>query len=183
MAPNSSRTKARRRALQTLYCAELTGQNPFDVFLAFKAHFYLSTGISKSWEYAYKIVEGVVRNGEKIDALITQTLHCGRKLTHLYKTDINIIRIAIWEIAFAEDRTPLPVIISEAVKMAGEYGATEGSGSFVNGVLGAMAYAQEGTQQQVNVSADSATIISADTSIDAQGANTSADGAETDRTI
>ncbi len=51
--------------------------------------------------------------------------------------DRNILRIALWELRH-RPQTPVPVVISEAVRMAKVY-STERSGSFVNGVLGRLA--------------------------------------------
>jgi len=51
--------------------------------------------------------------------------------------DRNVIRIALWELRHHE-RTPVPVVISEAVRMAKAY-STERSGTFVNGILAKLA--------------------------------------------
>ena len=51
--------------------------------------------------------------------------------------DRNVIRIALWELRH-HTRTPVPVVISEAVRMAKAY-STERSGGFVNGVLAKLA--------------------------------------------
>ncbi len=51
--------------------------------------------------------------------------------------DRNILRIALHELAECPD-VPTPVIISEAVRLAGTY-STERSAAFVNGVLASLA--------------------------------------------
>jgi N utilization substance protein B len=51
--------------------------------------------------------------------------------------DRAILRVAVWEILF-NDEVPDAVAISEAVALAGEL-STDGSGTFVNGLLGAIA--------------------------------------------
>jgi N utilization substance protein B len=51
--------------------------------------------------------------------------------------DRAILRVAVWEILF-NDEVPDAVAISEAVALAGEL-STDESGSFVNGLLGAIA--------------------------------------------
>jgi N utilization substance protein B len=51
--------------------------------------------------------------------------------------DRHVIRIALWELR-NRTRTPVPVVISEAVRMAKAY-STERSGVFVNGVLAKLA--------------------------------------------
>ena len=51
--------------------------------------------------------------------------------------DRNILRIGLYELENDRD-TPTAVIVAEAVRMAQTY-STERSGSFVNGVLAALA--------------------------------------------
>jgi N utilization substance protein B len=51
--------------------------------------------------------------------------------------DRAILRMAVWELLFADD-VPSSVAINEAVTLAKEYGG-EDSSKFVNGVLGAVA--------------------------------------------
>jgi N utilization substance protein B len=51
--------------------------------------------------------------------------------------DRAILRVACWEILFNEE-VPDGVAISEAVQLAAEL-STEDSGTFVNGLLGAIA--------------------------------------------
>ena len=49
--------------------------------------------------------------------------------------DRNILRLAIYEMCFAEDKVPVNVGVNEAVELAKEFGSDESS-RFVNGVLG-----------------------------------------------
>ena len=51
--------------------------------------------------------------------------------------DRNILRIALWEVAFYR-KTPLKVGINEAVELAKLFG-TDSSPRFINGVLGSLA--------------------------------------------
>lgn len=55
-------------------------------------------------------------------------------IAKLNKIDLAILRLAIYEL-FYEKETPVKVVIDEAVELAKEFGS-EGSGAFVNGVLG-----------------------------------------------
>ncbi|MBR1741958.1 MAG: transcription antitermination factor NusB [Lachnospiraceae bacterium] len=57
----------------------------------------------------------------------------GWRLERLAKTDLAILRLAVFEMLFDED-VPNPVAINEAVELAKKYGE-EKSGGFVNGVL------------------------------------------------
>jgi N utilization substance protein B len=56
--------------------------------------------------------------------------------------DRNVLRIALWELRH-RPATPVPVVISEAVRMAKLY-STERSGGFVNGVLSKLAEHTDG---------------------------------------
>ena len=53
------------------------------------------------------------------------------------KVDLNILRLAAYEILFDDD-VPTGVAINEAVEIAKKYGGGESS-SFINGVLGRIA--------------------------------------------
>lgn len=61
----------------------------------------------------------------------------GWKLERLCKADINILRIAIYEMKW-DETVPLRVAINEAVELAKIYG-TDNSPGFVNGILGSIA--------------------------------------------
>lgn len=54
-------------------------------------------------------------------------------LAQINKTDLAILRLAIYELLF-EPNTPAKVVIDEAVEIAKHYGS-ENSGSFINGAL------------------------------------------------
>ena len=56
------------------------------------------------------------------------------KLSRIYRIDLAILELAIWEIDHTE--TPYQVVINEAVGLAKKY-STEKSVSYVNGVLAA----------------------------------------------
>jgi N utilization substance protein B len=58
-----------------------------------------------------------------------------------------VLRLAIFELLFDNRAAPLRVAINEAVEIAKGYGA-ESSGRFVNGVLGAVALATQGADQE-----------------------------------
>lgn len=59
----------------------------------------------------------------------------GWKLNRMGKTDLAILRIAVYEL-FYDDSIPAAVAIDEAVKLAGEYGGESSSPVFINGILG-----------------------------------------------
>jgi N utilization substance protein B len=55
-------------------------------------------------------------------------------LEQVAQVDKAVLRLAVYELRHAGD-TPPKVVINEAVEIAKEYGG-EGSGRFINGVLG-----------------------------------------------
>lgn len=68
----------------------------------------------------------------EIDAILAEATS-GWKLNRMGKVDLNIMRLATFEIKFDED-VPMKVAINEAVELAKKYGG-DSSASFVNGVL------------------------------------------------
>ncbi len=61
----------------------------------------------------------------------------GWKIERLCTADVNILRIAIYEMKW-DDSVPLRVAINEAVELAKIYG-TDHSPGFINGILGSVA--------------------------------------------
>lgn len=86
--------------------------------------------------YAKEIVSGVVATFAEIDDRIEAFSHKW-SVDRMPAVDRAILRVAVWEILFNEE-VPDAVAISEAVSLANEL-STDGSGSFVNGLLGAIA--------------------------------------------
>jgi N utilization substance protein B len=86
--------------------------------------------------YAKQIVEGVASNFAEIDDRIEAFSHKW-SVERMPAVDRAVLRVAVWEIVF-NDEVPDAVAISEAVQLATEL-STEDSGTFVNGLLGAIA--------------------------------------------
>jgi N utilization substance protein B len=132
----SARTKARKRALDLLYGADLR-EISLNTALAVEAGRDLKEPQrSSSWQYAREIVEGIAEHGDEIDELI-ETYAQGWTINRMPVIDRAIVRIGIWEFLF-NDQVPDGVAISEAVDAAKSL-STEDSGSFVNGLLGRIA--------------------------------------------
>lgn len=77
-------------------------------------------------------VEGVHENMEKIDEMIAASAK-GWDPERMNKVDLAILRLAIFEMKFAE--TPVGVAINEAVELAKKFSSDEAP-AFINGVLG-----------------------------------------------
>ena len=89
-------------------------------------------------KYVGETVKNVMTRLEEIDEIIKSHLKKNWTLSRLASADRNILRLAVYELKFAEDKIPVGVALNEAVKLAKKYG-TDDSGRFVNGVLDAIA--------------------------------------------
>lgn len=84
--------------------------------------------------YLVKLVDGVVANQDDIDETIESLLAKNWRLSRLAKTDLVILRIALFEIKFVDD-VPDAVAINEALELTKMF-SDDKSKKFVNGVLG-----------------------------------------------
>jgi N utilization substance protein B len=124
----AARSKARKRALDILFEAELRGE-PVLELLAERA----AAADPPVSEYAAALVRGVNEHAEQIDQLLAAHAQ-GWTLDRMPAVDRNILRIGVQEMLWNDD-VPDAVAISEAVTLAGEL-STDDSSSFVNGLLG-----------------------------------------------
>jgi N utilization substance protein B len=127
-----SRTKARSIALQVLYEVDISGHKP-GIALAERFQWYKIDDDLK--HFVSQIVSGVVHNKQIMDEFIADFAP-DWPLDQVAIIDLNLLRIALWEIAVYK-KTPIKVVINEVVELAKLYGA-EGSARFVNGVLGGL---------------------------------------------
>ncbi|MBO0979058.1 transcription antitermination factor NusB [Microbacterium sp. SD291] len=128
----SARTKARKRALDIMFSADVRGDD-VSVALAAEAKRAASEPAREaSWLYAREIVDGIIDHHDEIDELIT-THSRDWKLERMPAVDRALLRIGVWEILF-NDQVPTAVAIDEAVELAKEF-STDDSGAFVHGVL------------------------------------------------
>ena len=81
---------------------------------------------------ATEIINGCLKNIKPIDDQIDQTTK-NWKLSRINSIDLNILRIAVYEILFSEG-IPAPISIKEAIVLALKYSSDE-SCSFINGIL------------------------------------------------
>jgi transcription antitermination protein NusB len=122
-----ARSKARKRALDILFEAEIKGEPPLDVLAERTAA--ASPPVSG---YAAELVRGVQAHRERIDELLAAHSQ-GWTLDRMPAVDRNILRIGVFEL-FWVPSVPDGVAISEAVLLAREL-STDGSPAFVNGLL------------------------------------------------
>jgi N utilization substance protein B len=122
-----ARSKARKRALDVLFEAELRSEPVLDV-LAERA----ADETPPLPAYAADLVRGVQAHRDRIDELIGEHAH-GWALDRMPAVDRNILRVGAFELLWADD-IPDAVAINEAVQLARDL-STEGSPAFVNGLL------------------------------------------------
>ena len=127
----SARSKARKRALDVLYEADIRGSDPTVV---------LASGIERRAQadepalnaYVSELVEGVQTHRERIDEVLS-SYSMGWTLERMPAVDRSVLRIGAYEILWRED-IPDSVAIAEAVALAQDL-STDESPSFVNGLL------------------------------------------------
>ena len=123
----AARSKARKRALDILFAAELRGL-PASQLLTEQQ----SLGEQPVPEYAAELVRGVVAHRSQIDTLISENA-VDWTLDRMPAVDRNILRLGVYELLWADD-VPDGVAISEAVLLAQDL-STDASPAFVNGLL------------------------------------------------
>lgn len=123
----SARSKARKRALDFLYEAEIKKAKAVDLFL--------SRGASELSQepYVQVLLSGVDEHLVKIDELIT-TYAQDWDMDRMPAVDRNILRIAIFEILWVAE-VDLKIACNEAVELAKSL-STDESSNYINGVLG-----------------------------------------------
>ncbi len=76
--------------------------------------------------------EGINKNIEEINDIISKNLKEKWTIERVSKIDLSILKLAIYELLYTE--TPYKVVINEAVELAKKYG-DDYSKSFINGIL------------------------------------------------
>ena len=122
----SARSKARKRALDTIFEADLKG------ILIPGTNTNDETDVEVT-NYSLELVKGIKENQTQIDLLITNSLQ-NWTFDRIPRVDRNILRIAVYELLYQKD-VPTNVVISEAVSLAESLSTAESS-AFVNGTLG-----------------------------------------------
>jgi N utilization substance protein B len=84
--------------------------------------------------YLTQLVDGVIAHQDELDASIQKLLDKKWRLSRLAKTDLVILRIALYEMQFV-DNVPDAVAINEALELTKTFSDDKSKG-FVNGVLG-----------------------------------------------
>ena len=131
------RRVAREMVLQSLFQMDFTRAEPAEalaIALEVQEDEAHSEEAAKAVKYAEKVLKGAAAMLPELDALIGKYA-INWDVKRMPGIDRNILRMAIYEMRFAEEKVPVNVAVNEAVELAKQFG-TEKSARFINGVLG-----------------------------------------------
>ena len=130
----ATRHVSRNIVLQTLYELSLSGADRDPQIVFEEVLERNKEGLSET-DFVKNLFSGVIKKTQEIDEVIQQ---CSfkKKLSQMNLIDINVLRIGLYELLFADkEEIPSMVAINEAIELAKTFGG-ESSGKFINGVLG-----------------------------------------------
>lgn len=130
----AARHKARKRALDALFQAEIRGVEPL-VVLDEMSRLRSADGDEPLNPYVAELVEGVVSHRERIDEILS-TYSLGWTLDRMPGVDRAILRLGAFELLWGS--VPSGVALDEATGLAREL-STDDSPAFVNGLLARIA--------------------------------------------
>ncbi|GAB7042589.1 transcription antitermination factor NusB [Catenuloplanes indicus JCM 9534] len=129
-----ARRKARKRALDVLYEADLRDLPPVEVLASYLER--IEQPRPDHIGYTIHLVEGVAAHLDRVDELLASYAE-GWTIDRMPVVDRNLARIAVYELLYADDIDDA-VAITEAVELARQM-STDDSPRFLNGILGRIA--------------------------------------------
>jgi len=120
----SARSKARKRALDLIYAAEMRGRSALDD---------LAEHTESNNPYTAELVRGVTDHAARLDEVISSYAK-DWTLDRMPAVDRNVLRLGAYEVLYVDD-VPDAVAVSEALHLARDL-STDESPAFVNGILG-----------------------------------------------
>jgi len=123
-----ARSKARKRALDVLFAADLRGESATEALDQ-----AIAQGEGPTNDYTVTLVRGVMEHRTRIDDLLTSYAE-GWTLERMPAVDRNVLRLGVFELLYADD-VPDTVAVTEAMALVREL-STDESPPFVNGLLG-----------------------------------------------
>jgi N utilization substance protein B len=138
----AARSKARKRAVDLLYEADLRGADPVSTLAERVA--LADPPIS---DYTIELVEGVTAHRPAIDELLTNYAE-GWTLDRMPGVDRAVLRVGLYELLWSAE-VPDAVAIDEAVELA-KLLSTDESPRFVNGLLGRVLRSEGSSGVRVN---------------------------------
>jgi N utilization substance protein B len=138
-----SRRLAREVALRSLFQID-AGHNTAEEALEYNIKELAAS--SQSGTYARQLVQRTLEHLSAIDQVIERHSH-DWSLKRLVGTDKAILRIAVCELEYLDEKLAAQIVINEAVELAKMYG-NDTSGRFVNGVLSGYLRDQQGSRDE-----------------------------------
>ncbi len=127
-----SRRKGREAALSILYFMDVSGVSGTQAVKSYWGHLTDDGEPPEGADFANQLVRAFADHEDEVNEIIRSASHHWR-LERMPIVDRNVLRVAIVELREMND-IPKRVTLNEAVELAKRFGS-EGSGSFVNGVL------------------------------------------------
>ena len=139
------RSEARETAFKALFQLDFTPTDEAEFYEALAIENAVDCAVEEEMKvqqrrltYIENTVKGTRSNLTEIDETITPYLKTGWTLERLATADRNILRLAVYEMQFAEKPLSPGIVINEAVELAKKYGADDSSSRFINAVLNAI---------------------------------------------
>lgn len=124
----AARSKARKRAVDLIYEADLRGDDPVTTLAE-----RIALADPPVNDYTVELIEGISEHRAAIDQLLSDYSE-GWTLDRMPGVDRAVLRVGLYELLWAAD-VPDAVAIDEAVELA-KLLSTDESPKFVNGILG-----------------------------------------------
>ena len=124
----AARSKARKRAVDILFEADVRGTDPVATLAE-----RLAQADPPVPDYSVELVEGVTANIALLDQVLADHAE-GWTVDRMPPVDRAVLRLALYELLVRDD-VPDAVVIDEAVELAKSL-STDDSPKYVNGVLG-----------------------------------------------
>ena len=131
MAAGGARSKARKRALDLLFAADLRRESAGETLDR-----SIAEGAAPTNPYTETLVRGVVEHQARIDEVLS-TYAQGWTLDRMPAVDRNVLRIGVYELLWGDADVPENVAVSEALHLVQDL-STDDSPAFVNGLLGSV---------------------------------------------
>ena len=142
-----SRRKARERALQMLFAADVAQTAPDDLVKAYWAELGETDIEDSAREFATRLAVGTLAHTNELDERIRVRAEHWR-IARMAIVDRNILRLAVYE--FLHETTPRTVAINEALEIARRFSTYEAT-QFINGILDAIKRDMDEQQPQAQV--------------------------------
>ncbi|EAU55625.1 transcription antitermination factor NusB [Mariprofundus ferrooxydans] len=128
----ANRHQARESVLETLYAWSSAQQDSGMIPELLASRLQHEERADQDESYLREAVYGITDHTDALDELIKTAVR-GRSLRSVAQIEINVIRLAVWEM---QNRLEIPyrVIINEALELTRDY-AGEPPRGFINGVL------------------------------------------------